>query len=221
LTTVKEKDFVEVEYTAKLKETGSVFDTTNEAIAKEQGIAEEGMVFGPLGIRIGDGALIKVLEEKLIGKEIGKDLEIILTPEESFGKKSAKLLKIVPTSAFTKQKIRPIIGMQINIDNQLGTVKTVAGGRSIVDFNHPLSGKDIQYDIKITRIITDDAEKIKNFVALQLNLKPEFFDVKIEEEKATISIQKELSQDHLHKDVITEKIKEFTTVKEVIIEKKK
>ena len=46
-------------------------------------------------------------------------------------------------SAFKKENITTQPGLQITVDEAVGMVKTVSGGRVIVDFNHPLSGKDI------------------------------------------------------------------------------
>ncbi|MCH8980513.1 hypothetical protein IH922_00675 [candidate division KSB1 bacterium] len=50
--------------------------------------------------------------------------------------------------------------MQINIDGMMGIIKTAGGGRCLVDFNHPLSGKEVTYTIKVNKIITDDKEKL-------------------------------------------------------------
>ncbi len=213
MTTIKEKDFVEVEYTGKITEDNHIFDTTDEKIAKENDIYNPSMTYGPLGICIGEGALIKGLEDQLVGKEIGKEYEIKLECEQAFGKKSSKMLKIVPTNTFKKEQINPAPGMQVNIDGMLGVIKTVTGGRTIVDFNHPLSGKDITYKIKATKIITDDAEKIKNYIALQLNIKPDFFTIKIENEEAQIQFKEGLSLERLNMENLTKKLKEFTKVK--------
>ncbi|EFK97351.1 peptidylprolyl isomerase FKBP-type, partial [sediment metagenome] len=48
-----------------------------------------------------------------------------------------------------KDSIRPMPGLPVNIDGMYGIIRTVAGGRVIVDFNHPLSGKEIVYNSKL------------------------------------------------------------------------
>lgn len=213
MATIREKDFVEVEYTGRTKEDNIIFDTTDEKTAKESDIYNANMTYGPLGICIGEGALIKGLENQLVGKEIGMEYEITLEAEDAFGKKSTKMLKIIPTNTFRKEKINPMPGMQVNIDGMLGTIKTVTGGRTIVDFNHPLSGKSIIYRIKVNKIITDDAEKIKNYIALQLNIKPDFFSIKIENEEAKIQFKEGLSLKNLNIENLTKKLQELTEVK--------
>ena len=208
---VKKKDFIEVEYTGRLKDGNIVFDTTYEAVAKEAGIHSKHMVYGPVVICLGEGQLIKGLEKELEGKELGKEYSIELSPENAFGKKDAKLIKMIPASAFRKQNISPEPGMQVNVDGLLGIVKTAAGGRCLVDFNHPLSGKDIVYKIKINKIIIDDKEKIKSYIALSLNFKDINVDVK--EGIAEISSKKEIPKEI--QKVMAEKLKELVpSVKE-------
>ena len=46
---------------------------------------------------------------------------------------------------FKKQNIIPYLGLQVNIDGILGIIRTVTPGRAIIDFNHPLSGKNLIY----------------------------------------------------------------------------
>lgn len=213
--TVKEKDFVEVEYTASVKSDNFVFDTTDEKIARQNNIYNPKMSYNPLGIRVGDGALVKGLEKAIVGKEIGKEYTVELSPDDAFGKKLSDLLKIIPSSVFAREKVNPVPGLQISVDGLTGTVKTVSGGRIIVDFNHPLAGKDIIYKIKINRLMTDDAEKIKNYLMLRLNVNPNFFTVTIEGDIAKIQFKEGISLKELKMDVLTEKLLSFTKIKRV------
>ena len=192
MESIKEKDFVELEYTAKIKDGNTVFDTTDEKLAKENKIYckkqenkyDSKMPYGPVKICIGTGSILKGLEDSLVGKEPGKSYTIELSAENAFGKKNAKMLKIVNTNVFRKSNIDPMPGLQVNIDGIPGTIKSVTGGRTIVDFNHPLSGKEIVYDVKINRIITDEKEKINAFVSFQFNLKPDSFTLDIDADKS-------------------------------------
>jgi FKBP-type peptidyl-prolyl cis-trans isomerase 2 len=190
---IKEKDFVEIEYSGFTD--NELFDTTNEQEAKDNDIYNEETQFGPAVICVGENQILKGIDKNLIGKESGKEFEMDLTADEAFGKKSTKLIKIVNTAMFTKQGISPQPGLQINMDNSLGTIKTVSGARTIVDFNHPLSGKDVHYKIKVNKLITDAKEKIISYLALSLGIKKETMDVTVTEAKAEISIQGLPTQD--------------------------
>jgi len=212
---VKKNDFVEVEYTGKLKEDGTVFDTTDKKTAEQSEISSEKMEYGPVIVCIGHGHLIKGLDEQLIGKELGK-YEIDLSPEQAFGKKSTDMIQLIPTSKFTKQGVKPMPGMQLNIDGLMGTVKTVTGGRTIIDFNHPLSGKEISYSIEMKRIVTDEKEKTEALVKMY-GLKDA--TVEIKEKTATITIKQDIDDESKNK--VIDKIKELTTLENIELTKTK
>ena len=75
----------------------------------------------------------------------------------------------------------------------LGLIKTVSGGRTLVDFNNPLASKDITYTIKINKVVEDDKEKIKAYLKLILNLKD--INVKIENNEAKIELKNDIPQE--------------------------
>lgn len=192
MATIKKGDFVELEYTGRIKSGDMVFDTTDEKKAKENNIHNPQMKYGPVIICLGQEQLLKGLEDEIEGKEIGKEYTIELPPEKAFGKKNAKLIKMIPYGIFRKQGIEPQPGLQVTVDGMMGIVKT-AGGRCLVDFNNPLSGRDVVYNLKVNRIVTDDKEKVKSFVSIALNLKDA--DVDLKEGKAEIKIKKELPKE--------------------------
>ena len=152
MTKISKKDFIEIEYEGKLKDEDIIFDTTDEKTAKEQGLANEKSEFGPIVICVGEGQVLAGLDKALEGKEPG-DYTVELNPEDAFGKKDAKLIKMIPHSVFRKQNIQVQPGLQVNVDGMIGLIRRVGGGRCLVDFNHPLSGKELVYKIKINKII--------------------------------------------------------------------
>ena len=156
---IKKGDFIEIDFIGRLKETNGIFDLTNEKDAKSNDVYNPKTKYGPKAICVGEGHVVKGLDEALIGKDL-KEYKIELEPEQAFGKKDPKLMKIVSTNLFTKQNIRPFPGLQVNIDNMIGLIKTVSGGRTIVDFNHPLAGHPIVYEVKILKLIKEDQEKL-------------------------------------------------------------
>lgn len=201
---VKKGDFVELEYTGRIKDLNIVFDTTSEKEAKENNIYNEKASYGPIIICIGQNHVIKGFDEQLEGRELGKKYQIELRPEKGFGKKDAKLIQLVATSKFIKQKINPMPGLQVNIDGLMGMIRTVSGGRTLVDFNHPLAGKELIYDFKINKIVKDDEEKLKAFLRLQLNLKEIKAYIKEGNATITLNIKQELPkpiQERLTKNI--------------------
>lgn len=187
MATVKKHDFVEIEYTGRLKEDNTVFDTTEEKTAKENGIYDKDADYKPLVICVGENNILKGLEEQIIGKESGKEYTFEISHENAFGRKDAKLIQLVPTSRFRQQNIQPVPGLQLNIDGVFGVIKTVSGGRCLVDFNHPLAGKDLIYEVKIKKIIDDNREKMNALLKTHLHIKDA--EIELKEESASISIK--------------------------------
>lgn len=180
-------DFVELDYTGKVKDSGIVFDTTIEEVAKKNNMSDKHK-YEPVIIVVGEKHIVKGLDDFLEGKDPGK-YSVDLKDIDAFGKKSAKLLMMVPLKRFKEQNIQPFPGLEINIDGAYGQVKTVSGGRIIVDFNHPLASQDIVYEIDIKKIIIDKAEKINALAKLSgISLKK----VTVNEEKADVEYENEI-----------------------------
>ncbi|MCH7623074.1 MAG: FKBP-type peptidyl-prolyl cis-trans isomerase [Nitrospinae bacterium] len=125
---VKKGDFIEIDYVAKLKDENKIFDLTSEEIAKKENIYNEKFTYKPLVLCVGERHVIKGLDSALIDKEVGKEFTLEVEPEDGFGKKDGKLIQLVSTGVFTKQKIRPFPGLQVQIDDMTGIIKTVSGG---------------------------------------------------------------------------------------------
>ena len=194
MSTIKNHDFIEVEYTGRIKEDNSVFDTTSADVAKENDLYNEKSSYGPIVVCVGENHLLNGLDKKIEGKESGKEYDFELSPEEAFGKKDAKLIQLIPTNKFKQQNIHPMPGLQVNIDGLLGLIKTVSGGRTMVDFNHPLSGKDVLYKIKISRIVADDKEKLLAMLKLSFGDEDKDFKVELREGTANVEFKQQMHE---------------------------
>lgn len=157
---IKEGDFVELDYTGRIVADNIVFDTTIEADAKKNNLYDAKTKYEPVKICVGRRHVIEGLDRNLVGKEIGKEYVFNATPEEAFGQKNPKMIQLIATNKFREQGITPMPGLQVNMDGILGTIRAVSGGRTIVDFNHPLSGKELEYTTTVRRVITDVDEKV-------------------------------------------------------------
>ena len=212
---LKKGDFIKIDYVGRIKETNQIFDLTDAELAKKENIYQEDAKYKPVTICIGEGDVVKGVDAALVNKEVGKSYTIEIGPEEGFGKKDAKLLKLVNTNIFIKQNINPVPGLQVNMDNLIGTIRTVTGGRTLVDFNHPLAGRDLVYEIKILSKITDDKEKLEGLLSFHLGIdKP---DVKIE--NGTVTINNDVPD--MFRKQLEEKIKKLIpSVKKIEYKKK-
>ncbi|MBI2651136.1 peptidylprolyl isomerase [Candidatus Woesearchaeota archaeon] len=204
---IEKYDFVELEYTGKLKDENIVFDTTNKDIAKENSLHSHNS-YAPVVICIGENQILLGLDKNLEGKEIGKEYTIEVKPHEAYGNKNPKLIQLIPTNKFRQQNIQPMPGMQVNIDSLIGIIKTVSGGRTLVDFNHPLAGKELVYIVKANRKVTDDKERIVGYLKLSLGINDaKDMDVQIEQDTAKISLNEELPKEA--QEELSKKIREL------------
>lgn len=204
---VKKGDFVEIEYDGRLKDPEMLFDSTNEDTAKKEGIHSQNMAYGPVTLCVGENQILKGLDEHLIDKEVGQEHSIELPPEHAFGKKSAKLMKLIPATVFKKHQVRPEVGLQVNIDGSMGTIRSATGGRVIVDFNHPFAGKEVVYNVKINKKIEDSQEKAKAFLNMSLNVKKEAITIEEKDGKKIIKVDSEL-----HPELVAQVKAKFVTV---------
>ncbi|MEK6937695.1 MAG: peptidylprolyl isomerase [Nanoarchaeota archaeon] len=209
---VKLHDFIEIDYTGSLLD-GTIFDTTEERVAKEHGFFTNKMKFGPATICVGEQQVLPGLDFSLVDKEIGHHFTVKLSPEEAFGKRDVKNIKIMPLSSFREHEIQPVPGLQIDVDGQRGTVSSVSGGRVIVNFNHPLSGKEVEYKVHIIKKITDHKEQIVSFLNSSMQIPEKQIKVEIAEGKAEVKIPLALPEQITA--AIGKKLAELTGLEEI------
>jgi FKBP-type peptidyl-prolyl cis-trans isomerase 2 len=185
--TLQKKDFIEIEFTGKVKD-GDVFDSN---IKKDLEKLNPEAVAKSIVISLGEGMFMKAIDDFLIGKELG-NYEIELTPEKAFGVRSPQLVQKIPMKIFQSNKLNPYPGAVFNFDGRMGKVLSVSSGRVMVDFNHPLSGKNVSYEIHVLKKIEDLNEKIKSFI-LFLFRRELKFSIQ-ENSKIVIEAEKNLAQ---------------------------
>lgn len=183
-------DFVYIEYIAKISDSGEVFDTTKEEVAKESGIFNERIKYGPLPIIIDAGFVISGLNEAIKEMGIGEKKKVLIPPEKAFGERNEELVRLIPEARFKEQGIDTIPGSYVMINNLRGKIISVDGGRVKVDFNHPLAGKSLEYEVEIVKKVEDNMEKIKAIVNYFTGL--EDCDVKIKEKEVEIEAKAEI-----------------------------
>jgi peptidylprolyl isomerase len=149
-----------INYTAKVKETGEVFDTTLEEIAKQEKLYKEGEIYEPKLIVIGEGWLLKTLDEHLTTMEVNKTATVEIPPEKAFGERDPTKVKRVSLRNLAAKGISPTMGTRVEYDGKMATVRTIGGGRVLLDFNPPLAGKTLVYEVTIQKKLRTVKDKI-------------------------------------------------------------
>ncbi len=209
---VKPGDFLLVNYTLKVKESGETVDTTFDSIAKESHIHREDSTFGPKFIILGEGWLPKGLEESLVGLDPGTNKTVELTPEKGFGNRDPGKMRLVPLRRF-RDKEYPTPGQQVEFDGRPAVVRAVGAGRVQVDYNHPLAGRTLVYDVSIDKVLENENEKILSLIALRIPEVPkEKFALKKHQTDLTIEVPEEafyLSGLQVAKKAVTSDLQKF------------
>lgn len=175
-------DFVRIAYVARL-ESGEIFDLTNEELAKKEKIFNPNVKYKPVPIIVGAGFVIPGLDKAISEMNVNDKRDLEIEPKDAFGERDSKLVRTVPASVFRDRL--PQAGMIVDFGGQKGRIQSVNGGRVRIDFNNPLAGKKLKYQLELTEKISDPQEQVKSifeFIGVEAK------EVKIEEKEATISI---------------------------------
>lgn len=141
MSEAKPGDTVKIHYTGKLPD-GTQFDTSS---GKD-----------PLEFELGSGQVIPGFEKAVTGMEVGQTKSVTIPPEEAYGDRNEEMVHEVPKSALPDD-LEPEEGMGLQARGEDGQVfrltVTEVGDETVkVDANHPLAGKDLNFDIELVAI---------------------------------------------------------------------
>ncbi len=171
---VEEGDVVLVKITARTQK-GKIFRVSTEEDAKKAGIFDEKKAqqgyYTPEFVIIGKAGFVNEgLTETLKEMNYFEKKSVRIPPTKAFGKRDPQKIERIGIAKFRKlnEGKNPEIGQdfvkQTQGQSQRGTVTNVLQGRVIVDYNHPLAGQSIDYNLEIINKIEDFDEKIEYFM---------------------------------------------------------
>jgi FKBP-type peptidyl-prolyl cis-trans isomerase SlyD len=111
----------------------------------------------------GFGELPQALEQALEGRRPGETVRLQLEPEQAFGEYDAELIRVEPAERYGEGVAA---GMQIEEDDTFYTVTDVAGGKVVLDANHPLAGMALRFACEVLSVRSAKAEEIERGVSL-------------------------------------------------------
>ncbi len=144
-------DVILVDYTGKDLSSNRVFDTTMAQAAKESALFDERIVYKPVPIILGRHEMLSGLEDEMEQMKVGETKKIVLTPVKAFGERDARNIRIASLKDFVEHKMNPHPGMLVEVNGAQGRVQSVSSGRVRIDFNHPLAGKTLEYEVTIQK----------------------------------------------------------------------
>jgi peptidylprolyl isomerase len=177
-------DFILINYTAKVKETNDVFDTTLEEVAKKERLYKEGELYEPKLIVIGEGWMLKAVDEYLETMKLNKAQSVEVPSDKAFGPRDPEKIKRVPLKQLLAKDVHnPTIGMRIDYNGKMATIRSIGAGRVLLDFNPPLAGRTLIYDVTVDKKLATNEEKVTALIHRRIPI--------VDREKFKFTIQKE------------------------------
>ena len=110
----------------------------------------------PAKLQMGDGSLSPAFEAQLLGMSAGEKKSFTLAPEDAYGMPNPDNIYYVDRSKFSADapaKVGAIIGFAMPDGSELpGLVRDVVGDSVTVDFNHPLAGQTLTFNVEIVQV---------------------------------------------------------------------
>lgn len=169
---VEKGDFVLVSITGKTQK-GNVFQVSSEEDAKKAGIYDEKKAkqgyYSPEFIIVGKpGFLNEGLTETIEKMKFFEKKSVRIPPGKAFGKRDPQKIERIGIAKFRKLNDgkNPEIGQDFTKKGtgQRGVVTNIVQGRVIVDYNHPLAGQSVDYNIEVIDKIKEFNEKVEYFM---------------------------------------------------------
>ncbi len=171
---VEEGDFILIKITARTQK-GKIFRVSSDDDAKKAGIYDENKAkqgyYTPEFVIVGKpGFVNEGLTETIKEMNFFEKKSVRIPPTKAFGKRDPQKIERIGIAKFRKlnEGKNPEIGQefvkQTQGQTQRGTVTNVLQGRVIVDYNHPLAGQNLDYNLEIIDKIEDFNEKIEYFM---------------------------------------------------------
>jgi peptidylprolyl isomerase len=186
---VNKGDFIKLEMTGTVQETGEIFETTDQELAEQEGIYNENRNYGARLVIVGEGFVLRGLDNRLPGTPFDEEVEVEIPPDEAFGERDPTNIETIPYRILRSKGINPVVGAELEIDGRPAIIRSVGAGRVQVDYNHPLAGRTIVYKVNVTEHITADDEKWKALIGRRfIGIETDKFELEKVKEKLRIKI---------------------------------
>lgn len=180
-----------LDYTAKVKDTGEVFETTREADAKSDSLYDANTKYQPRLVSVGESWVIKGLDDALLNTNVGDKLTVEVPPDKGFGIRDSGKVRMIPLRKLGDDAEKISVGDAIEIDQRTGIVRFIGSGRVQVDFNHKYAGRTILYDVNVIKSLDTDEEKITGLLKRRLLIDESKLNFKINGSELDIHIPEE------------------------------
>jgi peptidylprolyl isomerase len=166
--TLEKGSLILLDYTAKIKDTNEIFETTRENDIKDSQDFDPSRKYEPRLLGVGEGWVLKGLDDALLNASIGEPLNIEIPPEKAFGERDPSKVRMIPLRKLGEKANEVGVGDVVELDDRMGIVRFIGSGRVQIDFNHKYAGRTLIYDANIIKKIESDDEKISSLIKRRL-----------------------------------------------------
>lgn len=120
----------------------------------------------PLQFLVGHGNIISGLEREMMGMKVGDSKDVVIPPAEGYGEFDENAFMDVPRDAFPKD-IPVEEGTELTVKDDAGQpryarIDTVEGDTVTLNFNHPLAGDELHFNVKVVELREPTAEELEH-----------------------------------------------------------
>ena len=116
----------------------------------------------PMTVLIGSGNIIAGFESAVMGMKAGEKRSIAIESKDAYGDHNPTAIQSVPLGSFPEDFIaeegKIVQGKGENEQIFTATIVETAEDKIVLDFNHPLAGKNLNFDIEIVSVSNADAD---------------------------------------------------------------
>jgi len=137
---------------ADLIQVGSVVSLEYSIFDEQRRLIESNKGKEPFRYVHGQGQIIKGLEPALLGMQVGDQKTVRLTPEAAFGPINPSAFRAVPGGSIPPDILRVGATLRAHTahgQSHLVRVHEIKENTVILDFNHPLAGKTLIFEVKV------------------------------------------------------------------------
>ena len=120
----------------------------------------------PLQFLAGHGNILTGLEREMIGMKVGDSKDVVVPPEDGYGEFDEEGFMDVPRSAFPKDMTIEE-GAELTVRDDSGQsryarVDMIEGDNVTLNFNHPLAGDELHFNVKVVGLREPNAEELEH-----------------------------------------------------------
>ncbi|MHB8361172.1 MAG: FKBP-type peptidyl-prolyl cis-trans isomerase [Thermoplasmataceae archaeon] len=192
---MEDGDFVKINFEMRLGNEKKLVATNVEKLAKDNDIYDPDTKYKESVIIVGSEGIFKEINESLKSSEVGKETEIFIPMADAYGARDPNNVKIHTMREFQKNKIDPIPGQEVRINNRRGKVISVSPGRVLVDYNHHWAGKDLFYKYIINEKIESSDDKANAIIDMNYSKGASNFKISVDDSIISVTLPEDAKFD--------------------------